>query len=54
MRKERQKGREERKRWEIIERIDLFILFVGVGSQIAAHTLMEIGNGPNEPNTINL
>ena len=28
------------------------ILFVG--SQIAAHTLMETGNGPNEPNTINL
>ena len=25
-----------------------------VGSQIAAHTLMETGNGPNEPNTINL
>ena len=25
-----------------------------VGSQIAAHTLIETGNGPNEPNTINL
>ena len=30
MRKERQKGREERQRWEIRERIDLFILFVGI------------------------
>ena len=27
---------------------------ISVGSQIAAHTLMETGNGPNEPNTINL
>ena len=27
---------------------------ITVGSQIAAHTLMETGNGPNEPNTINL
>ena len=25
-----------------------------VGSQIAAHTLMETGNGLNEPNTIDL
>ena len=25
-----------------------------VGSQIVAHTLTEIGNGPNRPNTINL
>ena len=30
MRKERQKGREERERWEGRERIDLFILFVGI------------------------
>ena len=28
--------------------------YLTVGSQIAAHTLMETGNGPNEPNTINL
>ena len=28
--------------------------YIDVGSQIAAHTLMETGNGPNEPNTINL
>ena len=25
-----------------------------VGSQIVAHTLIETGNGPNKPNTINL
>ena len=25
-----------------------------VGSQIVAHTLMETGNGPNKPDTINL
>ena len=25
-----------------------------VGSQIVAHTLIETGNGPNRPNTINL
>ena len=30
------------------------VYYVYVGSQIAAHTLMETGNGPNEPNTINL
>ena len=30
MRKERQKGREERERWERRERIDLFILFFGI------------------------
>ena len=29
-------------------------LFVIVGSQIVAHTLIETGNGPNKPNTINL
>ena len=27
---------------------------ITVGSQIAAHTLMETGNGLNEPNTIDL
>ena len=27
---------------------------VSVGSQIVAHTQMEIGDGPNKPNTINL
>ena len=26
----------------------------GVGSQVLAHTLIETGNGPNRPNTINL
>ena len=37
-----------------------FLIFVSselmstVGSQIVAHTLMETGNGPNKPNTINL
>ena len=30
------------------------VISITVGSQIAAHTLMETGNGPNEPNTINL
>ena len=30
MRKDRQKGREERERWERRERIDLFILFFGI------------------------
>ena len=25
-----------------------------VGSQIVAHTLIETGNGPNKPSTINL
>ena len=30
-----------------------FYIFI-VGSQIVAHTLMETGNGPNKPNTINL
>ena len=25
-----------------------------VGSQIVTHTLMETGNGPNKPNTMNL
>ena len=30
MRKDRQKGREERERWETRERIHLFILFVGI------------------------
>ena len=25
-----------------------------VGSQVLAHTLIETGNGPNRPNTINL
>ena len=25
-----------------------------VGTQIVAHTLIETGNGPNRPNTINL
>ena len=29
-------------------------LYLCVGSQIVAHTLMETGNGPNKPNTINL
>ena len=28
--------------------------YVYVGSQIVAHTLIETGNGPNKPNTINL
>ena len=27
---------------------------ITVGSQIVAHTLIETGNGPNKPNTINL
>ena len=27
---------------------------VSVGSQIVAHTLVETGNGPNRPNTIDL
>ena len=27
---------------------------IGVGSQIVAHTLIETGNGPNRPNTIDL
>ena len=31
-----------------------FVLKCSVGSQIAAHTLMETGNGLNEPNTIDL
>ena len=30
------------------------IQILTVGSQIVAHTLMETGNGPNKPNTINL
>ena len=29
-------------------------LLITVGSQIVAHTLIETGNGPNKPNTINL
>ena len=28
--------------------------FVPVGSQIVAHALIETGNGPNKPDTINL
>ena len=28
--------------------------FTIVGSQIVAHTLVETGNGPNRPNTIDL
>ena len=27
---------------------------VTVGSQVVAHTLVETGNGPNRPNTIDL
>ena len=30
------------------------ISYIYVGSQIVAHTQMEIGDGPNKPNTINL
>ena len=29
-------------------------IYIYVGSQIVAHTLIETGNGPNKPNTINL
>ena len=32
---------------------DIYI-YIYVGSQIVAHTLIETGNGPNKPNTINL
>ena len=28
--------------------------YIIVGSRIVAHTLIETGNGPNKPNTINL
>ena len=31
-----------------------FYIIKSVGSQIVAHTLIETGNGPNKPNTINL
>ena len=46
------KKREKRKKKKEIP-IKLY-LSVSVGSQIVAHTLMETGNGPNKPNTINL
>ena len=32
----------------------IIISNISVGSQIVAQALMETGNGPNEPNTINL
>ena len=54
------KTRERKREIEILNvsnknRVMLMSVFkVLVGSQIAAHTLMETGNGPNEPNTINL
>ena len=31
-----------------------FLTFLFVGSQVLAHTLVETGNGPNRPNTIDL
>ena len=38
-----------------IRYISIYIyVCVCVGSQIVAHTLIEAGNGPNKPNTINL
>ena len=43
----------------LIENTKLFFFFFFfglyiVGSQIVAHTLIETGNGPNRPNTIDL
>ena len=34
--------------------ITLYKRNIIVGSQIVAHTLVETGNGPNRPNTIDL
>ena len=40
---------------ELIESMkELILQKKSVGSQIVAHTLIETGNGPNKPNTINL
>ena len=33
---------------------NFFFLKIDVGSQVVAHTLVETGNGPNRPNTIDL
>ena len=38
----------------LVETENFFVKNVFVGSQIVAHALIEAGNGPNKPNTINL
>ena len=42
--------------FKVLRDHQVFVLnhMISVGSQIVAHTLIETGNGPNKPNTINL
>ena len=48
-------SKKQKKILNLKQRCNIYIyIYIYVGSQIVAHTLIETGNGPNKPNTINL
>ena len=47
-------GIKKKKKKNLTTSIGILSFLVTVGSQIVAHTLIETGDGPNRPNTIDL